>query len=672
MAKRKREEKTTDAPHGLEMRSSTAKSKVPKISATLDHLQSKDYREVLKVGERLRSGGLGFIFPLPQLVVCGDQSAGKSSVLEAITEVPFPRKENLCTRYATEITMRRSRTEAITTKIIPDQERPSAEIAALGRFSETITDVSELPALMDKATAAMGLDKPSSRGTKAFARDVLSIEIKGPGRPELTLIDLPGLIQTATAEQTSKDVKLIHDLVKEYLSQSRTIMLAVVSAKNDYANQGIIEKCRKADPKGNRTLGIVTKPDYLKAGSKNEEAWIELVQNKNINFALGWHALKNRSEDEMDQTFDDRNASEERFFSQGAYQALPKNIKGIASLRDRLSQLLYGHLKLELPKLRVELNARYDATEKSLEELGVKRATLAEQKRFLVMASAAYQSIVQAATDGYYEAPFFAETNAQKGFEDSKNMRRLRAAVQHLNQQFAIQMRRFGQKHRITATDNHAASNADRDVAEPELIKQYAEVGKHQPSWTRTEAATWVKNLLIRSRGKELPGNFNPLLMSQIFKEQSQPWETLAQAHLDRIDALCSNFVQDAIGHVVSEDVANQLSAGVLYDALRARYKGAREELARLIQDKNGHPITYDPSYTANVEEARARKTTASLQTMIQHATVNGAVNSEILKQTHKYEHSRDQELSIAEDALDSQLAYYKVRMYASLICISN
>jgi hypothetical protein len=71
-------------------------------TSSLDELQSKDYRHVLGIVDQLRLSGLGSILQLPQLVVCGDQSSGKSSVLEAITEVPFPRKENLCTRYVHE------------------------------------------------------------------------------------------------------------------------------------------------------------------------------------------------------------------------------------------------------------------------------------------------------------------------------------------------------------------------------------------------------------------------------------------------------------------------------------------------------------------------------------------------------------------------------------------
>jgi hypothetical protein len=72
---------------------------------SLQELRSADQRKVMDMVDKLRRTGLSGIVELPQLVVCGDQSSGKSSVLEAITEIPFPRKENLCTRFATEVSL---------------------------------------------------------------------------------------------------------------------------------------------------------------------------------------------------------------------------------------------------------------------------------------------------------------------------------------------------------------------------------------------------------------------------------------------------------------------------------------------------------------------------------------------------------------------------------------
>lgn len=58
--------------------------------------------------DRVRARGVDDHIDLPQLVVCGDQSAGKISVLEGIAGIPFPRNDGLCTKFATEIILRHS------------------------------------------------------------------------------------------------------------------------------------------------------------------------------------------------------------------------------------------------------------------------------------------------------------------------------------------------------------------------------------------------------------------------------------------------------------------------------------------------------------------------------------------------------------------------------------
>ncbi|KAK4575336.1 hypothetical protein LTR86_001190 [Recurvomyces mirabilis] len=639
------------------------------LTASLDELQSSDYRSILDVVDRLRLCGLGAILQLPQIVVCGNQSSGKSSVLEAITEVPFPRKENLCTRFATEIVMRRAPKDTISTKIIPDKSRPDAEVAKLEAFNQTISDFTELPQLIETATDLMGLNdaEGSGRGTKAFTRDVLSVEIAGPTRLQLTLVDLPGLIQSANKQQTPEDVKLIHELVQDYLSESRTIMLAVVSAKDDFANQSILDKCRAVDPDGQRTLGIITKPDCLRSRS-SEKLWIELAQNKKIYFELGWHMLKNRSEDEMVSTFAERNSQEAAFFNSGQYRDVSAHNKGISSLRTRLAQLLYRHLKKELPNLQSELNVKHAQTEGDLQQLGEKRSTAAEQKRFLMGISTAFQGIVNSAANGHYDLPFFGMINTEKYFEDPSNMRRLRAATQHLNLQFASQIRRYGHKYRIWATDDAAGTNTKEDLPEPKLMEEYGEAKALQRTLSRRDAIEWVRDILVRSRGRELPGNFNPLLMSQLFWEQSQNWKQLAQTHIERVNMLCKDFVHAAIHDVVFADISTRLKMLKIDEALDQRCKNATDSLEQIIEDNQRPSITYDPSYTATVQEARALKTKAKMDALIRQATVKvqggegekEVVNPEVLKNGLTQLIEPDMDKTSSEDALDSQLAYYK------------
>src|SRR4051794_7130660 len=74
---------------------------------------------------RLRARGVGDYVDLPQLVVCGDQSAGKSSVLEGITGLPFPRQDGVCTKFATEIILQHTpSTHSVTASIIPQSSQP--------------------------------------------------------------------------------------------------------------------------------------------------------------------------------------------------------------------------------------------------------------------------------------------------------------------------------------------------------------------------------------------------------------------------------------------------------------------------------------------------------------------------------------------------------------------
>jgi thiamine pyrophosphate-dependent acetolactate synthase large subunit-like protein len=128
--------------------------------------------------------------------------------------------------------MRRSTVDFLTIKVKPDDERPTSEVESIQAFADTIKDFEELPMIMDRAMAVMAIGTSGSQ-LGAFARDVLSVEIEGPSRPQLTFVDLPGLIRNETKEVTKADVELVQEIADRSISKLHTIILTVVSATND-------------------------------------------------------------------------------------------------------------------------------------------------------------------------------------------------------------------------------------------------------------------------------------------------------------------------------------------------------------------------------------------------------------------------------------------------------
>jgi GTPase SAR1 family protein len=499
-------------------------------SSSLSLLQSTDELGLLDAIDELRSQGLSYYVALPQLIVCGDQSSGKSSVLEAISGIPFPTKDNLCTRFATELILRRTTIASAKIVIVPSQTRTEAEQQYLTGFEETLQSFEDFPDLLEKAQKFMGI----SSVTSAFSNDVLRIELSGPDRPHLTIVDLPGLIHSENKQQTAADIELVLSMVQMYRANRRSIILAVVSAKSNYANQIVTKLAKDVDFKGYRTLGIITKPDTLLISSESKAGYANLARNQDVEFRLGWHVLRNRDYVTRDTSTEDRDQIEELFFSQGIWKEFPKTMVGIASLRTRLSKVLLDQIRAELPSLSQEIDASLQETLQILERLGPSRGSLDEQRLFLLDISQSFQSITRAAVDSTYGDTFFGDARSAEGYN-----KRLQSVVQDLNLQFASTMRMKGHRRHIL---DHAPPEKMRSppfqtqAVTPEVI-------------SRRAFLNMVAQLLKQSRGRELPGMFNPLIVGDLFREQSKPWESLASNHLEAVLEATRTFLELIISH---------------------------------------------------------------------------------------------------------------------------
>jgi GTP-binding protein EngB required for normal cell division len=225
---------------------------------------------------------------LPTVVVAGNQSVGKSSLLEAICGLRLPRGNGTVTRCAVEmrvhsafmesapggqpfpwagrVSIRRefdqdgnpivfnphSNTDAWVLECVNHQD---VELA-IRKAQKVLLNPSSDPSQYLNASS---FELSRSADELLFTTNVVCVEIYG-GAVDLSLIDLPGIIKSVSSNQDNKMIALIEQLVRNYIHKPRALILAVFTCKDEMENQAIFHMAREADPTGSRTIGVLTKP----------------------------------------------------------------------------------------------------------------------------------------------------------------------------------------------------------------------------------------------------------------------------------------------------------------------------------------------------------------------------------------------------------------------------
>lgn len=228
----------------------------------LNNVMDEQVGPVVQLIDKLRAVGIEKDMPIPQIAVMGDQSSGKSSVLEAISGVPFPRGSGLVTKCATELRMRKSPAESpwkAKAYLSWDKKQPND--------AGDVQTPDDLGGTIERLTEALLL----ARGGATFESEhSIVIELEAPNIPNLTVIDLPGIVRTRVEGQGENVMRDVDMLLDKYMQQERTIILAVIPSNVDIATVDILERASKADPEGVRTIGVLTKPDLIGAGNEDE------------------------------------------------------------------------------------------------------------------------------------------------------------------------------------------------------------------------------------------------------------------------------------------------------------------------------------------------------------------------------------------------------------------
>ncbi|ETS87298.1 hypothetical protein PFICI_01126 [Pestalotiopsis fici W106-1] len=617
-------------------------SEKEKTATAVAALQSKDHKALLDTIDKLRSKGISQYVDLPQIVVCGDQSSGKSSVLQAVSNMSFPMKDNLCTRFATELILRHVTGVIETCKITiqPGSDRTDEEKSRLREFQKTdSTKEIDIGRLIESAKEIMRLDDHSKR----FSSDVLRIEISGPTQPNLTIVDLPGLFRAGNKDQTADDAEIVNRIVQSYMTNSLSIILAVVSAKSDFALQEVTQLARKINVHGVRTIGLITKPDTLDVGSDSERAYHELAQNRDVHFRLGWHVLRNRDYKSRDSTNGERDQAEDLFFSQGVWAAVARKNKGVTALRSRLSEVLTSHILEELPALLHSVETELKECSFDLEKLGTSRNTISEQRNYLLQSSYHFATIIKDSITGTYNNEFFGSA-----FEPEGGMKRFRAVLQSTLAEFAEAMRVDG--HAKQVVDRHREGGS-REILRADYLKQ-------------------VQSLMRASRGCELPGTFNPAIIGALFQQQSKPWQGILSRYSEKILDAASCTIDAVLSHVVDFDTRSKLWQELIAPELDQLKDTLNKKMSEILASHtSGHPITYNHYLIENVQRAQNQRVREKMRARLQRysdangilqqgLTVDSLINILVERDTEA-----DMEIFASSRATDIMLAYYKVAL---------
>lgn len=203
----------------------------------------------------------------------------------------------------------------------------------------------------------MDLSDPKNKAhnpRETFSENVLRLEISGPDEDHLSVIDVPGIFKNTTPGVTTKsDIEMVRRMVKGYMQNPRSVTLTVVPANVDIATQEIIEMAKEEDPEGQRTLGVLTKPDLVDKGA--EQAVVDLINGMKQGYTVQWSVVRNPGQKDLQSQSTDRQLEDNFFRDTTPWNTIEKDRVGIEGLRTRLQEVITDHTRREFPKVSHDL-----------------------------------------------------------------------------------------------------------------------------------------------------------------------------------------------------------------------------------------------------------------------------------------------------------------------------
>ena len=335
-----------------------------------------------KLQDVLGAVGQTATIDLPQIVVVGGQSSGKSSVLESIVGRSFlPRGTGIITRRPLILQLYNT---AKSTNVDASSLRgtSSSKSNDSSEKKEEVTDEPEWGEFLHqrgkkyydfnhiRQEIVAETDRLTGRN-KGINTEPIHLKIYSPRVLNLTLVDLPGIAKVPVGDQPADIEHQIRKMVLKYISNPNAIILAVTSANTDLANSDAIQLAQQVDASGSRTVGVLTKLDLMDPGTDCADILMNLV----IPLRRGYVAVVNRGQKDIDadKSIRDGLRKEEHFFKKHpVYSRDPSLLSkcGTYRLAKTLNGILMHHIRDCLPDLKSRISTMLGDVQQELDALG--------------------------------------------------------------------------------------------------------------------------------------------------------------------------------------------------------------------------------------------------------------------------------------------------------------
>ncbi|PYI33163.1 hypothetical protein BP00DRAFT_455720 [Aspergillus indologenus CBS 114.80] len=340
---------------------------------------------------------------LPRICVIGDQSAGKSSLIEGMSEIKVPRAAGTCTRCPMEINLTESDPDQpwtcrvyLSRKYFYDTnqrvDKVSKKSHPFGPWHSqdqedelfiTLSDRDDVEEAIRWAQLAIlnplrpsaeyipgqNCDTDENYCQAKFSPNVVRLDISAPGFPSLSFYDLPGVISQAEHEKDRYLVAMVENLVKEYITQANCIVLLTLPMTNDATNSSAARLMREVKSAKARTLGVLTKPDRIQSGESYVQ-WLEILEGDKFKLGHGYYVIRNNPDPTIQHAQARR--EEDAFFASEPWAtelAAYQEKFGTRKLQTALSSLLLDQIQGCLPKVIEQIEAKSQRIDAELQTL---------------------------------------------------------------------------------------------------------------------------------------------------------------------------------------------------------------------------------------------------------------------------------------------------------------